>query len=114
MAGSILGTRVLRTEDPELLLGNAKYVGDLDLGDQLRMVFVRSEMAHATITGIDTSAAAAAPGVVAVWTASDLGLAPFQSMVAVHPDFARPPLSGDRVRFVGEGIAVVIADSVTQ
>ena len=84
MAGSILGTRVLRTEDPELLLGNAKYVGDLDLGDDmLHLVFVRSEMAHAEIAGVDTSQAAAAPGVVAVWTADDLGLPPFQSMAAV-------------------------------
>ncbi|MGZ4762905.1 MAG: xanthine dehydrogenase family protein molybdopterin-binding subunit [Ilumatobacteraceae bacterium] len=114
MAGSILGTRVLRTEDPELLLGTAQYVADLDLDNQVHAVFVRSEMAHARITGIDTSAAAAAPGVVAVWTAADLGLTPFQSMVAVHPDFARPPLSSDRVRFVGEGIAVVIAETNTQ
>src|SRR3954471_4133011 len=113
MAGSILGTRVLRTEDPELLLGNAKYVGDLDLGDQLRMVFVRSEMAHAVITGIDTSAAKTAPGVVAMWTAEDLGLAPFQGMATVHADFARPPLATDRVRFVGECIVAVIADTVT-
>ena len=50
MAGSILGTRVLRTEDPELLLGAAEYVGDLDLGNPLHVVFVRSEMAHALIT----------------------------------------------------------------
>jgi len=114
MAGSILGTRVLRTEDPELLLGNAKYVGDLDLGDQLRLVFVRSEMAHAVITGIDTSAAKQAPGVVAVWTAADLGLPAFQSMATVHADFARPPLATDRVRFVGECIAAVIAETVTQ
>ena len=49
-----------------------------------------------------------------MWTAADLGLAPFQSMVAVHPDFARPPLTGDHVRFVGEGIAVVIAETMTQ
>ena len=115
MAGSILGTRVLRTEDPELLLGDAKYVGDLDLGDDtLHLVFVRSEMAHAEITGIDTSAAEAAPGVVAVWTAADLGLQPFQSMATVHADFARPPLATDRVRFVGEAIVAVLADTVTQ
>src|SRR6476469_3031502 len=111
MAGSILGTRVLRTEDPELLLGDAKYVGDLDLGpDVLHLVFVRSEMAHAEITGVDTSAAQAAPGVVAVWTADDLGLAPFQSMATVHADFARPPLATGRVRFVGEAIVAVLAE----
>jgi carbon-monoxide dehydrogenase large subunit len=113
MPGSILGTRVLRTEDPELLFGNADYVGDLDLGDALQVVFVRSEMAHALITGIDTAAAKSARGVVAVWTAADLGVGAFQSMVTVHDDFARPPLATDRVRFVGEAIVVVLADTVT-
>ena len=113
MAGSILGTRVLRTEDPEFLFGAAEYVGDLDLGGQLQVVFVRSEMAHAVITGIDTTAAREAPGVVAVWTAADLDIAPFQSMVTVHDDFARPPLATDRVRFVGEAIVAVLADTVT-
>lgn len=113
MAGSILGTRVLRTEDPEFLFGEAEYVGDLDLGGQLQVVFVRSEMAHAVITGIDTTAAREAPGVVAVWTAADLDIAPFQSMVTVHDDFARPPLATDRVRFVGEAIVAVLADTVT-
>ena len=77
------------------------------------MVFVRSEMAHAVITNIDTAAAKEAPGVVAVWTAADLDLAPFQSMVTVHDDFARPPLATDRVRFVGEAIVAVLADTVT-
>ena len=113
MAGSILGTRVLRTEDPEFLFGAAEYVGDLDLGGQLQVVFVRSEMAHAVITAVDTTAAKEAPGVVAVWTAADLDLAPFQSMVTVHDDFARPPLATDRVRYVGEAIVAVLADTVT-
>ena len=114
MAGSILGTRVLRTEDPELLFGAGDYVSDLDLGDELQVVFVRSEMAHALITGIDTSAARQAPGVVAVFTAADLGIAPFQGMAKVHDDFARPPLATDRVRFVGEAIVAVLAETTTQ
>jgi carbon-monoxide dehydrogenase large subunit len=71
-------------------------------------------MAHAVITGVDTAAAAAAPGVIAVWTASDLMLPAFHGMAKVHDDFARPSLAGDRVRFVGEGIAVVIAETATQ
>ena len=114
MAGSILGTRVLRTEDPELLFGIGEYVGDLDLGNQLHMVFVRSEMAHALITGIDTDAAKQAPGVVALFTAADLGIAPFQSMATVHDDFARPALAGDKVRFVGEAIVAVVAETMVQ
>ena len=114
MAGSILGTRVLRTEDPELLLGEARYLADLALDHPLHAVFVRSEMAHARIVAIDTDAARQAPGVVAVWTAADLGLAPFQGMVTVHDDFARPPLAAERVRFVGDAIVVVLAESVTE
>jgi carbon-monoxide dehydrogenase large subunit len=112
MVGSILGTRVLRTEDPELLLGEARYVGDLDLDDTLHVVFVRSEMAHAVIANIDTSAAQASPGVVAVLTAADLGLVAMHGFVKVHDDFARPPLATDRVRFVGEAIVAVVAESV--
>ncbi|MCU1361922.1 MAG: putative carbon monoxide dehydrogenase large subunit [Ilumatobacteraceae bacterium] len=114
MAGSILGTRVQRTEDPELLLGDSHYVSDLPLVDPLHLVFVRSEMAHARIVAIDTSAAQAAPGVVAVYTADDLGLGPQQSMVTVHADFARPPLATGKVRFVGEAIVAVFAETETQ
>ena len=105
---------MLRTEDPELLFGTGEYVGDLDLGNQLHLVFVRSEMAHAVVTNIDTDAAKSAPGVVAVLTAADLGLEPFQSMATVHDDFARPPLAGDRVRFVGDAIVAVVAESAVQ
>ncbi|MCU1500842.1 MAG: putative carbon monoxide dehydrogenase large subunit [Ilumatobacteraceae bacterium] len=113
MAGSILGTRVLRTEDPELLFGVGAYVSDLPLVAPLHVAFVRSEMAHARIVGIDTSAAVASPGVVAVWTAAELGVAPHHGMVKVHNDFARAPLATDRVRFVGDGIVAVFAESST-
>jgi aerobic carbon-monoxide dehydrogenase large subunit len=111
MTGSILGTRVLRTEDPELLFGAAKYVGDLDLDNVVHVVFVRSEMAHALITNVDVAAAQTAPGVVAVLTAADLGLPAVHGFVKVHDDFARPPLATDRVRFVGETIVAVVAES---
>ncbi|MGD9996940.1 MAG: xanthine dehydrogenase family protein molybdopterin-binding subunit [Ilumatobacteraceae bacterium] len=114
MAGSILGTRVLRTEDPELLVGGARYLADLPLDDPLHLVFVRSEMAHARIVSIDTSAAEVAPGVAAVLTADTLGVAPHQSMVAVHEHFARPPLASGKVRFVGEAIVAVLAETETQ
>jgi carbon-monoxide dehydrogenase large subunit len=116
MAGSILGTRVLRTEDPELLTGAVRYLADLDLGDlglgnALHAVFVRSEAAHALIEGIDVAGALAAPGVVGVFTAADLGLPGFHGMAKVDDVFARPPLAVDRVRFVGEAVAVVVAHS---
>ena len=70
MAGSILGTRVLRTEDPELLFGEGHYVDDLGLPGALHAVFVRSEFAHGRIVGIDLDDARTAPGVVGVFTAA--------------------------------------------
>ena len=114
MAGSILGTRVLRTEDPELLLGEARFVGDLALDGALHAVFVRSELAHATLLSIDTAEAEAMPGVAAVFTAATLPLASFHGMAKVHADFARPPLATDTVRFVGEAVAVVLAATAVQ
>ena len=114
MAGSILGTRVLRTEDPELLLGTARYVDDLQLVNAAHAVFVRSEMAHARLAGVDVEAAREMPGVVAVFTAADLGLAPHAGMAKVHDDFLKPPLATDKVRYVGQAIAVVLAETVAQ
>ena len=114
MAGSILGTRVLRTEDPELLLGAAQYVDDLGLDGALHAVFVRSEVAHGRLLGIDVDEARGMPGVVGVFTAADLGLRPFHGMAKVHDHFARPPLAVDTVRFVGEPVAVVVADTVVR
>ena len=72
---SILGTRVVRTEDPRLLTAGGTYVDDLrvpELTGAARVTFVRSPMAHALITGVDASAALAAPGVVAVLTVQDI------------------------------------------
>ena len=113
-SGSILGNRVVRTEDPRLLTGVARYVADLraELGPGLLFAhFVRSEVAHGTLVAIDTTEAAAMPGVEAVWTATELDVAPHHGFAKVHDDFARPPLATDRVRFVGEALAVVLADS---
>ena len=114
MAGSILGTRVLRTEDPELLLGAGRFVDDLQLDHPLHVVFVRSEMAHARLLSVDTSAALEMPGVVAVLTADDLTVKPQHGMAKVHDDFAKPPLATGKVRFVGEAIAAILAESVTE
>ena len=72
---SILGTRVVRTEDPRLLTVGGTYVDDLrepELTQVARVTFVRSPLAHAQITGIDAAAARAAPGVVAVLTVADM------------------------------------------
>ncbi len=114
MAGSILGTRVLRTEDPQLLYGRGRFTDDLQLDNALHVAFVRSEMPHARITSIDMAEAKTAPGVVAVWTAAELGVAPHHGMVKVHNDFARAPLATDRVRFVGDAIVAVFAETAVQ
>ena len=111
VAGSILGTAVRRVEDPELITGRATYVGNLALPGALHLHFVRSPMAHAELAGIDTAEAAAAPGVVAVFTAADLHLPAHHGLFTVNPQLPRPPLATDRVRFVGEAVAVVVAES---
>ncbi|MHA6621075.1 xanthine dehydrogenase family protein molybdopterin-binding subunit [Pseudonocardia sp. DLS-67] len=111
MPGSILGTSVRRVEDRDLITGASTYVGNLSLEGVLHLAFVRSPFAHAVITGIDTAAAAAAPGVVAVHTAADLGLPAHHGLMVVNKDLPRPPLATDRVRFVGEAVAVVVAET---
>lgn len=114
MAGSILGNRVARTEDPELLTTGGTYVYDVDLPGVAHAVFVRSPYAHARVDGVDTAEAEAAPGVVAVHTGSTIGLDAGHGFVKVDDAFARHPLAIDRVRFVGEAVAVVVADTLAQ
>jgi len=111
MPGSILGHPVLRTEDPKILLGDARYVDDLDLPGALHAVFVRSTAAHARLEGVDTEEAAAMPGVVGVFTAADLDLEPIAPMSMIPAAMSRPPLAVDTVRFVGDAVAVVVAET---
>jgi carbon-monoxide dehydrogenase large subunit len=114
MPGSLIGTEVRRVEDPELMRGEGTYVDNLDLGaGLLHLAFVRSPLAHATITAVDTGAARSAPGVVAVFTADDLGIAAHHSFMAVNDACARPPLARGKVRFVGDIVAAVVAESKT-
>jgi aerobic carbon-monoxide dehydrogenase large subunit len=123
---SILGTRVMRTEDPRLLTVGGTYVDDLripELAQAARVTFVRTPVAHALIKGIDTSAALASPGVLAVLTAADMddlppppppeasdGPPPEGAPLPMGGHWAEPLLAFDRVRFVGEPVAVVITD----
>jgi carbon-monoxide dehydrogenase large subunit len=119
---SIMGTRVVRTEDPKLLTVGGTYVDDLrvpELTGAARVTFVRSPLGHARITGIDASAALAAPGVVAVLTVADIDDLPPPPPGGPPSETAPMPLGGlwqepllavDRVRFVGEPVAMVITD----
>lgn len=111
MPGSILGTSVRRVEDPDLVRGLGTYVDNHRPDGVLYAAFVRSTFAHARIISIDASQALAASGVVAVYTAGDLGLAPFAGFSPVNDACHRPPLATDRVRFVGDPVALVIATS---
>src|SRR3984893_11254280 len=109
--GSILGHAVRRREDPRLVTGAGRYVDDIHPDGCLHVSFVRSTLAHGEIRGIDVTAAAAAPEVVAVLTAADLGLPARVGFPTVPEVFARPPLAVGRVRYVGEPVAVVVAAS---
>jgi carbon-monoxide dehydrogenase large subunit len=111
MPGSLLGNRVRRLEDPDLLTGRGTYVANLPLDGCATAVFVRSPHAHATVDAVDGTAARQVPGVVGVLTAADLHIGPVKGFVELNPACARPALAQGKVRFVGEPVAVVIADS---
>jgi carbon-monoxide dehydrogenase large subunit len=116
MAGSILGTAVRRVEDPELLRGRGTFVDNLARGrsDALHAVFVRSPLAHADLTAIDPSEALAAPGVVGVFTAADLGEQRVPMFAQANDAVPRFALTGDRVRYVGDPVALVVAETRAQ
>jgi carbon-monoxide dehydrogenase large subunit len=110
---SILGNRVLRKEDPKFLTVGGTYVDDLRderLVGAGYVTFVRSTMAHARITSIDTEEAAQAPGVIGVFTAADLGLPAAPGMMLLNQAVTRSPLASDRVRFVGEPVVAVVTE----
>ncbi len=125
---SILGTRVIRTEDPRLLTAGGVYVDDLrepELDGAARVTFVRSTIAHARITGIDKTEALAQPGVIAVLTVADMtDFPPPPPAEPIDPDapptegpmplggpWSEPLLAVDKVRFVGEPVAIVLTDT---
>jgi aerobic carbon-monoxide dehydrogenase large subunit len=103
-----------RLEDPPLIRGAGTYTDDLRVPDALHAHFVRAGWAHAGITGIDTADAAAAPGVHGVFTAADLDLRGMPIGDELPAAMARPVLATDRVRFAGEAVAVVVAETRAQ
>ncbi len=113
---SILGNRVIRKEDPRLLTGAGRYVDSIAIDGARQVTFVRSAVAHARIT-VDAAAARLAPGVVGVFTAADIGLAPrppIDFFPQLDARFLRPVLADGVVRFVGEPIAAIVSDTRTQ
>ncbi|MGI5472421.1 xanthine dehydrogenase family protein molybdopterin-binding subunit [Streptomyces sp. CA-132043] len=111
--GRLVGRSVARREDPRLLAGRGRFVDDIALPGMLHAQFVRSTVAHAEVTGVDLSAVRQVPGVVAAFTAEDLGLgditARLDRPLTEFVPTAMPVLARARVRYVGEPLAVVVA-----
>jgi len=116
VAGSILGNRVLRKEDPKFLTTGGVYVDDLTneplLAGALHATYVRSTIAHANILSVDVSDALQSPGVVAIYTAQDLQLEPVAA--TYNPAVKRTLLASGKVRYVGEPVAVVLTELANQ
>jgi carbon-monoxide dehydrogenase large subunit len=117
----VIGQRIKRNEDPQLLTGQALFTDDVQLSGMVHAAFLRSDHAHAMIKSIDTSVAKKRPGVLAVYTAEDFGDYWHVGPLQVPPPLAipgavfnarpLPPIAKDKVRFSGEPLAVVIAES---
>ena len=118
------GQAVRRLEDDLLLTGKGRFTDDVTLPDQAYLVFLRSPYPHARITAIDTAAALALPGVLQIVTGADLanaGVKPLAGVMGLKradgTDCATPPrraLAHERVRFVGEPVAAVVAQTLAQ
>jgi CO/xanthine dehydrogenase Mo-binding subunit len=121
VTGKYFGKPIKRLEDKQLLTGNAKYIDDIEVPGQLHAAFLRSDFAHARILKIDVSEALKRPGVVAVYTAEDFGDFWKPGPLQVPPPTAIPgskfnartlvPIAKDKIRYSGEVLAVVIAES---
>src|SRR5215470_5604140 len=111
----LIGARIKRTEDPRLLTGLGSFVDDRQVPNVLHVAFRRSDHAHARIRAIDTAAARAAAGVAAVFTASDFAetVKPLRATSRMKGYYATPirALAHEKVRYVGEPVAGVIAES---
>ena len=115
------GASVLRLEDPRLITGKGRFTDNISLHGMVHMVVVRSPYAHATVKSVDTSTAAGMPGVAGVYTGADMAAAGFGSIPCawVVPDSdtktpEHPPIAIDTVRYVGDAVAIVLADSEAQ
>jgi aerobic carbon-monoxide dehydrogenase large subunit len=109
-----IGQSVTRLEDPPLVRGRGRFVGDISFTHQLHMRIVRANYAHGNIVAIDSSAARALAGVVAVWTAADIADVPpidfREGQIPALEPYRQPVLATEKVRYVGEPVAAVFAD----
>ncbi|MBJ7368853.1 MAG: xanthine dehydrogenase family protein molybdopterin-binding subunit, partial [Ilumatobacteraceae bacterium] len=110
---SILGTRVVRIEDPRFLTGEGTYIANLPMPGALHLTFVRSSMAHARLIGIDASEALSMPGIRAVWTAADIDITPAgPANGMMNKAMMCPYLAIDTVRYVGDLVAIVVSEDI--
>ena len=118
MTTAAFGSALKRKEDPRLITGQGTYVEDVSLTGMLHIVLVRSPLAHASIKSIDSSEDSKSPGVVAIFTGEDLkeelGSLPCGWVVPDTKEVPHPPLAVDRVRYVGDAVVAVVAESTAQ
>jgi carbon-monoxide dehydrogenase large subunit len=123
-AQGLIGKSIRRKEDQRFITGDGHYTDDVNRAGQAHAYFLRSPHAHARIRGIDTSAAESAPGVAAIFTGKDMAADKVGGLICgwtvkgkdgqPHKAPAHPPLAVDTVRYVGDHIAVVIAETLAQ
>src|SRR5262249_39718468 len=113
-ANKWIGQSVTRLEDPPLVRGRGRFAADISFLHQLHMRIVRANHAHGRIATIDTSAARALPGVVAIWTSADIADVPpidfREGRIPAFEPYRQPVLAAEKVRYVGEPVAAVFAD----
>jgi aerobic carbon-monoxide dehydrogenase large subunit len=118
LAERYTGASIKRSEDPRILTGAGRYVDDIKLPGMLHAAFVRSPLAHARVLSVDVSAARALPGVVAAFTGAELeemtvpgpdALSALMGGAGPTPEFSL--LATDKVRFVGDPVAIIVAES---
>src|SRR5262249_16731666 len=119
-----IGQPVPRQEDPTLLQGQGRYSDDVQLPNSAHAVMVRSQVAHGVLNGIDTTEARKMPGVLGLWTGADLdaqGYGPLKTLIPVPNRDGSPmktptrhSLATDKVRFVGDPVAIVVAESLAE
>jgi carbon-monoxide dehydrogenase large subunit len=112
MGRSILGAAVTRVEDPRFITGTGRYLGDIEVDEVVWMVPVRSTVPHGELVGVDVEGAGTDPLVVKIYLAGDLDMAPMPvGAPNVDSSAARLAIAADRVRFVGDIVAVVVAET---